>query len=178
MPAAVPQQLGGEYRADAVWQRLDARDDIVPAGAIRQRGQELTVTVQDSVTVELLENTVLANRGGQPILLSHIAGIERGFEDVNYFRRTNGENVITLRITKRSGENSVAVSQRLRAAIPEIQADMPFALTMEVDQDEGEEQVVGVDLGLAWVGTDLDEEDVFGTDWGDDTAVFSISKSF
>lgn len=38
--------------------------------------------------------------------------------------------------------------------------------------------VVGVDLGLAWVGTNLDEEDVFGTDWGDDTAVFSISKSF
>ena len=38
--------------------------------------------------------------------------------------------------------------------------------------------VVGVDLGLAWVGTNLDEEDVFGTSWGDDTAVFSLSKSF
>ena len=38
--------------------------------------------------------------------------------------------------------------------------------------------VVGVDLGLAWVGTDLDDEDVFDTSWGDDTAVFSISKSF
>ena len=37
---------------------------------------------------------------------------------------------------------------------------------------------LGVDLGLAWVGTDLKEEDVFGTDWGDDTAVISISKSF
>ncbi len=38
--------------------------------------------------------------------------------------------------------------------------------------------VVGVDLSLAWIGTDLDEEDVFDTDWGDDTAVFTISKSF
>lgn len=38
--------------------------------------------------------------------------------------------------------------------------------------------VLGVDLGLAWVGTDLGEEDVFDTDWGDDAAVFSISKSF
>jgi uncharacterized protein (TIGR02001 family) len=38
--------------------------------------------------------------------------------------------------------------------------------------------VVGVDLGLAWVGTDLDEEDVFDTSWGDDTAVFTLSKSF
>lgn len=38
--------------------------------------------------------------------------------------------------------------------------------------------VFGVDLGLAWVGTDLSDEDVFDTDWGDDTAVFSIAKSF
>ena len=36
----------------------------------------------------------------------------------------------------------------------------------------------GLDWSLAYVGTDLDEEDVFGTDWGDDTAVFSLSKSF
>lgn len=35
----------------------------------------------------------------------------------------------------------------------------------------------GVDFSLALVGTDLDEEDVFGTEWGDDTAVFTISKS-
>jgi hydrophobic/amphiphilic exporter-1 (mainly G- bacteria), HAE1 family len=123
--------------ADGIFNRLDARDDIVPAGAIRLRGLELTVTVKDSVTVDLLERTVLTTRGNQPVLLSHVAEIERGFEDVNYYRRTNGQNVITLRITKRSGENSVAVSNRLRAAIPAIEADMPFAVVLEVDQDEG-----------------------------------------
>ena len=37
--------------------------------------------------------------------------------------------------------------------------------------------VMGVDLGAAYVGTDLDEEDVFDTDWGEDTVVFSIAKS-
>ena len=35
----------------------------------------------------------------------------------------------------------------------------------------------GVDLTLAGVGTDLDEEDVFDTKWGDAAAVFTISKS-
>jgi uncharacterized protein (TIGR02001 family) len=35
----------------------------------------------------------------------------------------------------------------------------------------------GADFSLAWVGTDLDDEDVFGSDWADDTAVFTISKS-
>ena len=34
-----------------------------------------------------------------------------------------------------------------------------------------------VDWTLAYVGTNLDEEDVFGYDWGDDSVVFTISKS-
>lgn len=34
-----------------------------------------------------------------------------------------------------------------------------------------------VDFTLAYVGTDLDDDDVFGTDWGDDAAVFTIAKS-
>ncbi len=35
----------------------------------------------------------------------------------------------------------------------------------------------GVDLSVAWVGTDLDDEDCWDTNYCDDTAVFSISKS-
>ncbi len=35
----------------------------------------------------------------------------------------------------------------------------------------------GIDFSVAYVGTDLDEEDVFDTDWADDTIVFSIAKS-
>ena len=37
--------------------------------------------------------------------------------------------------------------------------------------------LLAVDLSLAYVGTTLDEEDVFDTDWGEDTVVFTVSKS-
>jgi len=37
--------------------------------------------------------------------------------------------------------------------------------------------IAGVDLSVAYVDTTLDEEDVFGTDWAESTAVFTISKS-
>ncbi len=36
---------------------------------------------------------------------------------------------------------------------------------------------LAVDWTLAYVGTDLDEEDVFDSEWGDDTVVFTVSKS-
>ncbi|MGI9288204.1 MAG: TorF family putative porin [Pseudomonadales bacterium] len=34
-----------------------------------------------------------------------------------------------------------------------------------------------VDFSLAYVGTDLDEEDVFDTEWGDGTLIFTLAKS-
>ena len=36
---------------------------------------------------------------------------------------------------------------------------------------------LAVDWTLAYVGTDLNKKDVFGTKWGDDAAIFTISKS-
>ncbi|MFN2371923.1 MAG: efflux RND transporter permease subunit, partial [Candidatus Krumholzibacteriia bacterium] len=125
--------------ADTVAARLDALDDITPAGPVRRSGRELTVSVRQDVTLDTLRRTVLRNVGGQPVTLGHVAEVREDFEDISYFSRIGGENVITLNITKRSGQNSIAVSRRLRAALPQIQADAPFPVHFEVDQDEGQE---------------------------------------
>jgi uncharacterized protein (TIGR02001 family) len=52
------------------------------------------------------------------------------------------------------------------------------------DEDQYTDYSVGVtyswasvDFSLAWVGTDLDDDDYFGSDLADDTAVFTVSKS-
>ena len=37
--------------------------------------------------------------------------------------------------------------------------------------------MVGLDLALAWVDTDLDKKDLFGSNWADSAVVFSVSKS-
>ena len=38
-------------------------------------------------------------------------------------------------------------------------------------------ELLGILFGLAYTGTDLEDEDVFDTEWGSGTAVFSTSKS-
>jgi len=125
--------------ADGIFERIETLDDIIPAGAVRRAGREFTVSVQDSVAVDQLRATPLRNLGGQNITLGHVAVVVRSFEDVAYFVRINGENVISLEVTKRSGQNSVTVSRRLREAMPQVQAEMPFPVSFEVDEDEGQE---------------------------------------
>ncbi len=125
--------------ADAIASRLDELDDIVPAGVVRTSGQQLTVSVRDSVTVEQLEQTVLHNIGGQSITLGHVARVERSFEDPFYFVRINGQNVISLMVSKRSGQNAVAVSRTLRETLPRIQDELPFPVSFEIEEDNGKE---------------------------------------
>jgi len=36
---------------------------------------------------------------------------------------------------------------------------------------------LAVDLSVAYIGTNLDKDDVFGTDWAEDSVIFTISKS-
>ncbi len=123
--------------ADVVASRLDALDDLAPAGAVRRSGRELSVSVRDTASARALGGTVLAITGGQPVTLRHVAEVEPSFEDIAYYSRIGGENVVTLLVTKRSGQNSISISRRLRAELPRISADAPFPVTFEVDQDEG-----------------------------------------
>ncbi|MFH1843579.1 MAG: efflux RND transporter permease subunit [bacterium] len=125
--------------ADGIYNRISALDNIVPAGAIRATGREFTVSVQDSVTLDMLRKTVLANIGGQSVTLAHVADLEESFEDPDMFVRINGENVIQANIRKRSGQNAVSVSRALRQALPDIAEDVPFPVSFEIDEDQGEE---------------------------------------
>ncbi len=125
--------------ADGISNRLSALDDILPAGAVRRNGQEFTVSVREQASIARLQNTILRNLGGQNILLKDVAEVTPSYEDVAYFSRINGQNVVTLSITKRSGQNSVTVSKRLRDELPRIAAEAPFTLDFEIDQDEGED---------------------------------------
>lgn len=125
--------------ADQIFARIQALDDILPAGTVRAGGRVLAVSVQDSVTLDTINNAVVANVGGQPLTLSRIAELRRSFDDPTYFVRINGDNVIQASVAKRSGTNAVSVSRRVRDALPEIRAAMPFPLEFEIDSDQGQE---------------------------------------
>ncbi len=125
--------------ADQVATRLDALDDIIPAGSIRRSGNQLTVSIRDSVSTARLAGCELANLGGRPIRLRDVAVLKPDFEDIAYFSRIDGQNVVSLNITKRSGYNAIAVSRRLRAELPRVQAASPFPVRFRIDQDEGKD---------------------------------------
>lgn len=125
--------------ADQVFAAVDRLDDLAGAGAIRDSGLERLVALRDPVDAARIESAVVAYRGGRAFTLSRLGTVRASFEDPSNFVRSNGRNVVQIQVEKRSGANAVAVSRRLRAALPEIESRSPVEVALAIEEDEGEE---------------------------------------
>ncbi|HEY8548963.1 MAG TPA: efflux RND transporter permease subunit [Vicinamibacterales bacterium] len=75
-------------------------------------------------TLDEISNLVVQTRAGVPIYMRDIAVVRDGTEDVRNMIRVNGKPGVRLTINKQSGENTVAISERLRAEIDRINREV------------------------------------------------------
>lgn len=124
---------------DDVFAALDRLDEFQGAGVVMQSGTERIVALRERVDYERISRAVVAERAGQLFTLDMVGEVRHDFEDPVYFVRTNGRNVIQITVDKRSGANTVGVSRTLRGALPQVQRLVPFDVTFDIDEDQGEE---------------------------------------
>lgn len=163
---AAVERLGGylrEFQIQIDPDRMAARgvtlDEIVHAaeganvsaagGFVTQGQMEWTVRADGRAqTVEQLRETVVAMRGGTPVLLGDVAdvreapAVRRGLA-----HRLAGE-VVSCRIVKEFGADTVKVSERLRAALASLQPSLPKGVSVRIVYDQSEL----VESALAGVG--------------------------
>ncbi len=163
---AAVERLGGYLRQFQVQldpDRLTARgvtlDDVLHAveganlnasgGILVQGSMEWTIRAIGRVkTVDDLRNTVVAIRGTTPVLLGDVAdvreapAIRRGIA-----HRLRGE-VVSCRVVKQFGADTVRVAAGIRAAIEEIRRGLPRGVSLRVVYDQSEL----VDSALGGVG--------------------------
>lgn len=83
-----------------------------------------------------LNNIIVTSMPGTPVYLKDIATITDGFKEQESFARLNGENVITLNVIKRSGENLISTADDIRALLDELRGDLPEELKITITGDQ------------------------------------------
>ncbi|MGE0863404.1 MAG: efflux RND transporter permease subunit [Vicinamibacterales bacterium] len=123
---------------------LNASGGIVAQGAI-----EWTVrAVGRAGSVDDLRRTVVTVRGEVPVLLGDVADVvEAAAVRRGVAHRLDGE-VVSARVTKQFGADTVAVAAGVRAAIDDIRRSLPAGVQLRVVYD----QSVLVDSALGGVG--------------------------
>ncbi len=88
-------------------------------------------------SVDEIGNIIIKNVMGAPMYLKDIAQVTEGFEERESYARLDHKPVITLNIVKRSGENLIEASDKIRAIVDDMQrTTFPKNLKVTITADQ------------------------------------------
>jgi HAE1 family hydrophobic/amphiphilic exporter-1 len=108
----------------------------IPGGRLTGGAREEGVRTLGRIeTPRGFEDLIVADHKGGPVRVRDVATVVDGEEEARTLSRLNGRNAISLVIRKQSGTNTVAVADRLKAKLAEIQEAMPQDIRFEIVRD-------------------------------------------
>jgi len=91
-------------------------------------------------TASDIEKVLVRNTSGFPIYLKDIAEVRDTVKERESYARLNGQNVITLNIIKRAGENLIETSDGVKAIVKEMQKkEFPKDLKVVITADQSKQ---------------------------------------
>lgn len=104
----------------------------ISAGNVDIGGMTRSISIRGDFTdVEQIKNLLVVSQSGAQMYLKDVAEVKMGYEDQESFSRLNGKNVISLNVIKRSGENLINASDKIKGIVDEMKAD-EFPPNLEV----------------------------------------------
>ncbi len=112
----------------------------IPGGTIDVGDVKYLVRVPGEFeSTEPIADIVVATRGGNPIYVRDVATVDFGFKEQDSYARLDRTPVVTLGISKRSGENIIETSRAVRAVIEEMQPEFPPGTVVKITSDQSED---------------------------------------
>ena len=110
------------------------------AGLIGMDGVKRTLTVTGEFTdPNQLNDIVIRGATGATVYLKDIATVEDTFEEQDSYARLEGKNVITLGVIKRSGENLIEASDKIRTLVEDLQKNnYPENIVITITGDQAD----------------------------------------
>lgn len=122
---------------DQVVQSLLTSNTISPAGNVRI-GDSTYITPQNSVIESLqdLQNTPLQLGAGAAVYVKDIATVTLGADVTSSYALINGKRSVYIPVTKRADASTWDVVQKVKAALPDMQAAIPDDIKVSYEFDQ------------------------------------------
>ncbi len=109
----------------------------IPGGSIDNGTTDYTVRVPGEYKdPKPIEDIIVKMRNGQPIYVRDVADVRFSFEDRSTYARLNDEQVVSLPVKKRAGENLVRIAGDVKDIIKKNESKLPKGVTVEVTNDQ------------------------------------------
>jgi HAE1 family hydrophobic/amphiphilic exporter-1 len=115
---------------------LQMQNVEAPGGRLTEGNSELAVRTMGRLrSIDQLRDVAIARRGAYDVRLRDVADVTMGTAEQRTVSRLNGQQAVTLLVTKQSGQNTVAIADAVKEALADIQ-DLPAGMQMEVVADQ------------------------------------------
>ena len=128
-----PERLvAHQVTAEQVSRALSTSNQNSSAGFFTQSSQEYLIQGLGRVqSLADIANTVVAIRGGEPVLIRHVAEVKLAPAPMRGVASYNGEEAVVLGIQKQPDANTLALTEKLNAVIEDIQITLPVGMKIE-----------------------------------------------
>ena len=119
---------------------LQAANANRPRGAIEGNGQRLQIyaagnTASGGLRAADYQGLIVAWRNGAAIRLSDVAEVSNGVENTNTLGLFNGQPAVIVLVRRQPDANVIATVDDVRALLPELQAQLPPDVELQVASD-------------------------------------------
>lgn len=110
----------------------------ISAGNVDIGGMTRSVSIRgDFKDIEEIKNLIISSQSGAQLYLKDIADVRMGHEEQESFSRLNTRNVISLNVIKRTGENLIAASDKIKIIVDDLKAnEFPANLEVSITGDQ------------------------------------------
>lgn len=121
---------------DDVRAAIQASNANRPKGMVQGDGRKLQIYTQTpALRASDYASMVVAWRNGAAVRLREVADVVDGVEDTRTLGLFNGEPAIIVLITRQPSANIIETVDNVRALLPELQAQLPPDVTLQVASD-------------------------------------------
>ncbi|MDT8441140.1 MAG: efflux RND transporter permease subunit [Desulfuromonadales bacterium] len=139
-----------------VARRIDAASAEIPGGVVKAAGGEVLLRVTDrrDLAAEFADIPIVTTADGSVVRLAELAEVRESFEDSNRLATYNGRRSIGLGVYRVGEQTPVGVSTAARAAMAEIEVDLPAGVDWTISSDSSEiyQQRLNLLLKNAFIG--------------------------
>ncbi len=135
-----PQALAGSgLSLEEVRAALVAANVNQPKGTIDGPRQSFTLATNDQIFKAAgFKPLVLAYKNGAPVRLVDVATVTDGVENAQLAGWSNEKRAIIMNVQRQPGANVIAVADRIKALLPQLQASLPQGVEVKIVSDRTE----------------------------------------
>ncbi|MCZ7555690.1 MAG: efflux RND transporter permease subunit [Bacteroidia bacterium] len=132
----VNRMKGYQISFNDITEAIQGEHITIPGGSLENERTDYTIRIPGEYkNPGPIEDIIVKMRNGKPIYLRDVASVEFSFEDRKSYARLNEQQVITLPVKKRAGENLVRIAADVRQIEREMDEKLPQGVTLSITND-------------------------------------------